>query len=78
MPTQVVLLWLSNIIWLKLKYKYSSVKINFQFFYYLFQFLGASLHSIMTPHGPDMACYEKASKDKLAPQRVAEGTMVSL
>ncbi|KIH65070.1 homogentisate 1,2-dioxygenase [Ancylostoma duodenale] len=30
---------------------------------------------MMTPHGPDMNCFEKASKDKLAPQRVAEGTM---
>ncbi|KIH52172.1 homogentisate 1,2-dioxygenase, partial [Ancylostoma duodenale] len=36
---------------------------------------GGSLHSMMTPHGPDMNCFEKASKDKLAPQRVAEGTM---
>jgi homogentisate 1,2-dioxygenase len=37
---------------------------------------GASLHSMMTPHGPDAACFEKASTDKLAPQRVADNTMV--
>ncbi|KAK5976672.1 hypothetical protein GCK32_014480, partial [Trichostrongylus colubriformis] len=36
---------------------------------------GGSLHSMMTPHGPDMNCYEKASNDALKPQRVAEGTM---
>ncbi|VDM38844.1 unnamed protein product [Toxocara canis] len=36
---------------------------------------GGSLHSIMTPHGPDAACFEKASKAKLQPQRVAEDTM---
>ncbi|VDO40305.1 unnamed protein product [Haemonchus placei] len=36
---------------------------------------GGSLHSMMTPHGPDINCFEKASKDVLKPQRVAEGTM---
>ncbi|KAK6727911.1 hypothetical protein RB195_005524 [Necator americanus] len=36
---------------------------------------GGSLHSMMTPHGPDVTCFEKASKDELKPQRVAEGTM---
>ncbi|RWS23192.1 hypothetical protein B4U80_07070 [Leptotrombidium deliense] len=36
---------------------------------------GASLHSMMTPHGPDTDCFEKASGSKLAPQRVADGTM---
>lgn len=36
---------------------------------------GASLHSIMTPHGPDLECFEKASAEKLAPVRVADGTM---
>lgn len=35
---------------------------------------GASLHSIMTPHGPDMPCFEGASNAPLAPQRVADGT----
>lgn len=38
---------------------------------------GGSLHSIMTPHGPDADCFEKASKAKLAPERIADGTMVS-
>lgn len=37
---------------------------------------GASLHSIMTPHGPDMDCFEKNSSAELKPERVAEGTMV--
>lgn len=38
---------------------------------------GGSLHSPMTPHGPDANCFEKASKAKLAPERIADGTMVS-
>jgi homogentisate 1,2-dioxygenase len=38
---------------------------------------GASLHSMMTPHGPDKDCFEKASNAKLEPERVADGTMVS-
>ena len=37
---------------------------------------GASLHSMMTPHGPDMGCFEKASCAKLEPQKIAVGTMV--
>ncbi|EMP33643.1 Homogentisate 1,2-dioxygenase [Chelonia mydas] len=40
-----------------------------------FQPGGGSLHSMMTPHGPDAECFEKASKARLAPERVAEGTM---
>ncbi|CAI4222209.1 unnamed protein product [Auanema sp. JU1783] len=36
---------------------------------------GGSLHSIMTPHGPDYTCFEKASNDELKPARVADGTM---
>uniref|UniRef100_A0AC35TVG1 Eukaryotic translation initiation factor 3 subunit C n=1 Tax=Rhabditophanes sp. KR3021 TaxID=114890 RepID=A0AC35TVG1_9BILA len=36
---------------------------------------GGSLHSIMTPHGPDYACFEGASNALLTPQRVAENTM---
>ncbi|KAM4796733.1 homogentisate 1,2-dioxygenase [Rhinophrynus dorsalis] len=40
-----------------------------------FQPGGASLHSAMTPHGPDNECFEKASKAKLVPERVADGTM---
>ena len=39
-----------------------------------FQPGGATLHSIMTPHGPDAACFESASKAKLVPARVADGT----
>lgn len=37
---------------------------------------GASLHSMMTPHGPDTQCFEKASTDILEPQYVAENTLV--
>lgn len=36
---------------------------------------GATLHSIMIPHGPDVNCFEAASKEELKPCRVAEGTM---
>lgn len=36
---------------------------------------GGSLHSMMTPHGPDFFCFEKASNGDLKPQRVADGTM---
>ncbi|XP_053159240.1 homogentisate 1,2-dioxygenase isoform X1 [Hemicordylus capensis] len=36
---------------------------------------GATLHSMMTPHGPDAECFEKASTSKLEPERIAEGTM---
>nr|AAF36489.1 homogentisate 1,2-dioxygenase [Drosophila melanogaster] len=35
---------------------------------------GATLHSMMTPHGPDVKCFEGASNAKLVPERVAEGT----
>nr|XP_036228552.1 homogentisate 1,2-dioxygenase isoform X3 [Bactrocera oleae] len=35
---------------------------------------GATLHSIMTPHGPDYQCFENASRAELAPERVAENT----
>ncbi|XP_049802217.1 homogentisate 1,2-dioxygenase [Schistocerca nitens] len=35
---------------------------------------GASLHSMMTPHGPDTQCFEAASNAKLVPCRVADGT----
>lgn len=41
-----------------------------------FQPGGASLHSMMTPHGPDADCFEKNSTAELKPERVAEGTMV--
>ncbi|XP_034952142.1 homogentisate 1,2-dioxygenase isoform X2 [Chelonus insularis] len=40
-----------------------------------FQPGGASLHTIMTPHGPDMKCFKDASKAELKPERVADGTM---
>ncbi|KAG2457229.1 DPOLA polymerase, partial [Polypterus senegalus] len=40
-----------------------------------FQPGGGSLHSIMTPHGPDADCFEKASTADLQPERVADGTM---
>ena len=43
-----------------------------------FQAGGASLHSMMTPHGPDAECFEKASNAELKPERVADGTMVRL
>ena len=43
-----------------------------------FQPGGGSLHSIMTPHGPDGDCFEKNSTSVLTPERVAEGTMVRL
>ena len=37
---------------------------------------GATLHSMMTPHGPDAQCFEKASCEDLKPVRVAGGTQV--
>uniref|UniRef100_A0A4W4F1U6 Homogentisate 1,2-dioxygenase n=1 Tax=Electrophorus electricus TaxID=8005 RepID=A0A4W4F1U6_ELEEL len=40
-----------------------------------FQPGGGSLHSIMTPHGPDADCFDKNSTANLQPERVAEGTM---
>lgn len=42
-----------------------------------FQPGGGSLHSMMTPHGPDRDCFEKSSTAPLKPERVAEGTMVT-
>lgn len=38
---------------------------------------GASLHSVMTPHGPDVKCFNGASYGELAPQKIAVGTQVS-
>jgi homogentisate 1,2-dioxygenase len=35
---------------------------------------GASLHSMMTPHGPDQEAFEKASRVELRPTKL-EGTM---
>ncbi|XP_015524794.2 homogentisate 1,2-dioxygenase [Neodiprion lecontei] len=39
-----------------------------------FQAGGASLHSMMTPHGPDAACFEGASNAELRAERIADGT----
>lgn len=39
---------------------------------------GATLHSIMTPHGPDADCFNKSSSMKLSPKKVAENSMVLL
>ncbi|GFY78949.1 homogentisate 1,2-dioxygenase [Trichonephila inaurata madagascariensis] len=36
---------------------------------------GATLHNIMTAHGPDADCFAKASTVKLGPEKVAENTM---
>jgi len=36
---------------------------------------GGSLHSCMTPHGPDHVAFEMASKAELKPVRVADNTM---
>jgi homogentisate 1,2-dioxygenase len=35
---------------------------------------GGSLHSVMTPHGPDRAAFAKASAATLVPERVADNT----
>ncbi|CAH1110085.1 unnamed protein product [Psylliodes chrysocephalus] len=35
---------------------------------------GATLHSIMTPHGPDANCFEAASNESLKPTRIADKT----
>ncbi|XP_063386983.1 homogentisate 1,2-dioxygenase [Cydia fagiglandana] len=35
---------------------------------------GASLHSMMTPHGPDAQCFNAASRAELTPQKIAVGT----
>lgn len=40
-----------------------------------FQPGGGSLHSMMTPHGPDKQCFEDATNAELKPVRVADGTM---
>lgn len=40
-----------------------------------FQPGGGTLHSCMTPHGPDADCFEKAIKDELKPMRIAEGSL---
>ncbi|XP_057325552.1 homogentisate 1,2-dioxygenase [Microplitis mediator] len=40
-----------------------------------FQAGGGSLHTMMTPHGPDVKCFESASNAELKPEKIAEGTM---
>lgn len=37
---------------------------------------GASLHSMMTPHGPDAECFKGSSYAELKPQKIAVGTQV--
>lgn len=39
---------------------------------------GASLHSMMTPHGPDDKCFNAASNGALVPQKIAVGTQVPI
>lgn len=36
---------------------------------------GATLHSMMTPHGPDATCFKSASEEELKPVKIATGTM---
>jgi homogentisate 1,2-dioxygenase len=36
---------------------------------------GASLHNIMSAHGPDSSTHEKASNTELKPSKVGEGSM---
>ena len=40
-----------------------------------FQAAGASLHNIMSAHGPDAATYEAASNAELQPTKVGQGSM---
>lgn len=40
-----------------------------------FQPAGASLHNVMSAHGPDAVTHEKASNADLKPMKVAEGSM---
>lgn len=40
-----------------------------------FQPAGASLHNVMTSHGPDSETHHKASHDKLEPRKVGTGSM---
>ncbi|GLH13955.1 Homogentisate 1,2-dioxygenase [Gryllus bimaculatus] len=39
---------------------------------------GATLHSMMTPHGPDAQCFAAAAAAPLRPERVADATQSSL
>ena len=35
----------------------------------------ATLHSMMTPHGPDVTCYEKATSAELKPEFIGKGSL---
>ncbi len=37
---------------------------------------GATLHSMMTPHGPDANCFEEWTNKEMKAMRVADGTQV--
>ena len=39
---------------------------------------GATLHSMMTPHGPDAKCFEDWTNMELKAMKVATGTQVGL
>lgn len=39
---------------------------------------GATLHSAMTPHGPDAQCFEANINCELKPARVAQDTLVKI
>lgn len=40
-----------------------------------FQPAGASLHNVMSAHGPDASTFERASNAELKPQKIGEGSM---
>jgi homogentisate 1,2-dioxygenase len=40
-----------------------------------FQPAGASLHNIMSAHGPDSVTHEKASAAELKPQKIGDNSM---
>jgi homogentisate 1,2-dioxygenase len=40
-----------------------------------FQPAGASLHNVMSAHGPDADSFERASNAELKPQKIGEGSM---
>src|SRR5438874_874775 len=56
------------------KFGYSTLNRIPKFLRFI-DYLILSLHSLMTPHGPDAATFEKASNEKLVPTRVADNTM---
>ena len=43
-----------------------------------FQPGGASLHNVMSGHGPDMQTFEKASNGELVPQKIGQGSLAFL